>query len=76
MSAIDDFAQALFPVVLRACEVAARMIATVVGVRDPAITRRIQFLVFALVACPIIILGLAALVWSAKTLMHVLAGSV
>ena len=62
MANLNDVAQAFFPWLLRATEVAARAVASAVRVRDPKQERMIQFLVFVLVACPLVLLALAALV--------------
>jgi hypothetical protein len=72
----DDVAQALLPWLLRATEVAARTIASTFGARDPKWERVIQFLLFVLVACPLILLALAAFVWMAVTLAHTIAASI
>ena len=76
MPFLDDVAQAFFPWLLRATEVAARAIASTFGARDPKQERLIQFLLFVLVACPLILLALAALVWVAVALAHTIAASI
>lgn len=73
MANLDDVAHAFFPWLLRATEVAARAIASAVGARDPKQERMIQFPVFVLVACPLIILALAALVWAAVATANTIA---
>ena len=70
---LDNVAQAFFPPLLRATEVAARAIASTVGARDPRTQRHLQFLVFAFVACPLILLALAALVWGVIAFAHLIA---
>ena len=76
MPFLDDIAQAFIPWLLRATEVAARAIASTFGARDPKRERRVQFLLFVFVACPMILLALATLVWVAVTLAHTFASSI
>ena len=76
MPFLDDVAQAFVPWLLRVTEVAARAIASTFGARGQKQERLIQFLLFVLVACPLILLALATLVWVAVAVAHTIAARI
>lgn len=72
--ALGPVADGLFPLVLGAAEAIARQIAKALSVTDSKVERAIQFLVYVLIICPLLLLAAAAWVEAVRWLFSIAGG--